>query len=177
MALPGHELYALVESGIAQRDSGVSAVEQLIDGFTLFEPGAGAVLPQDRRGVGQCALEPLMAAQQGAVAQLQPLVKDLPEFFDISLGAEGHIGKVDGDHTLIEAAVILGLVGLRVHIGGQEAAAAHAGIAVAAAVFINLQLQHFFLGDIVRYHAAGSALGGKLRQIVIGSVRADIILL
>ena len=55
--------------------------------------------------------------------------------------------------TLIETAVVFGLAGLGVHIGGQEAAAAHAGVAVALAVLVHLELQHLLFGDIVRNHA------------------------
>ena len=49
-------------------------------GLALVQTRQRAVLPQDGRGVGQRALEPLMTAPQCPVAQLQTLVKDLPEF-------------------------------------------------------------------------------------------------
>ena len=78
------------------------------------------------------------------MAQLQPFVKNLPELVQIAAGGEGHIRQVDGDHALIEAAVVLVLAGLVVlgvgnvadtRIGEavrrQEGAAAHAGIDVA----------------------------------------------
>ena len=118
-----------------------------------------------------------MAAQQSPVAQLQPLLKNLPEFFDIPPGAQGHIGEVDGHHALVEAAVVLGLPGLRVHVGRQEAAAAHAGVAVALAVFVHLQLQHLLLRDVVGNHPLGGALGRQLREIPIGGVLVDVVLL
>ena len=62
--------------------------------------------------VGQRPLEPLMAAQQRPVAQLQPLVKDGPELVHISAGGQGYIGQVDGYHALVEPAVVLVLAGL-----------------------------------------------------------------
>ena len=79
VALAGHVLHALVEAGVAQGDGGVAVVEQLVDGLALLQPGAGAVLPQDGGHVGEGALQPVVAAHQGPVAQLQPLVEDLPE--------------------------------------------------------------------------------------------------
>ena len=110
------------------------------------------------------------------MAQVETLIKDLPELVKVSAGGQGHVHQVDGDDALIEAAIVLGFSGLRVHIGGQKAAAAHAGVAVAFAVFVHLQLQHLLLGDIVGHHPLGGALGGQLRQVVIGGAGADVVL-
>ena len=90
------------------------------------------------------ALQPLVAAAQRPVAQLQPLVEDLPELLHVAAGGQGHVRQVDGDHALIEPAVVLVLAGLIVPgvgdvadpgvgeaVGGQEGAAAHTGIHVA----------------------------------------------
>ena len=118
-----------------------------------------------------------MAAHEGFVAKLQPLVEDRPELVHIPTGGEGHVHQVDGDHALIEAAVILGLSSLRVHIGGQEGAAAHAGVAVALAVFVHLVAQHDLFRDIVGDHALGGAFGGQLGQVVVGGVGVDVVLL
>ena len=52
MALSGHIFYALIQSRVAERDGGISAVEQLVDRLALFEAGAGSALPQNRRRVG-----------------------------------------------------------------------------------------------------------------------------
>ena len=112
VALASHVLDTLIKARIAQGDGGVAVVEQLVNGLALFEPGAGAVLPQNRGHIGEGPLEPLMAAQQRPVAKLQPLVKDAPELLHISPGGEGHIREVDGHHALIEAAVVLVLAGL-----------------------------------------------------------------
>ena len=170
MALAGHVLYALIQTRVAQRNGGVAAVEELVDALAFFEPSQSAVLPQDGGGVGGGALQTVVTAAQRAVAQLQPLVKDLPELVDVAAGGQSHVRQVDGDHALIEAAIVLVLAGLIVSgvgniahsgvgeaVGGQEGAAAHAG------VYVALQLLHLLFGNIVRHHALGGALGGQLR--------------
>ena len=43
-----------------------------------------------------------------------------------------------GDNALIEPTVVFGLAGLGVHIGGQEAAAAHAGVAAVSYTHLPL---------------------------------------
>ena len=117
-----------------------------------------------------------MALHQRAVAQFQSLIEDLPELFDVAAGGQRHIGQVDGDHALVEAAVILRLA-VFIDIRGQEAAAAHAGIAVTLAVFVDLELEHHLFGDIIGHHALGGALGCQLRQIIIGRIVVDVVLL
>ena len=139
MALAGHILHTLVQAGIAQTDGGVAAEQQLVDLFALLQACQRAVLPQNGGSVAGGAQQPLMACLQSAVAQIQTLVKDLPELFKVAAGAQGNVHQIDGDHALIEAAIVLGLAGLGVHIGSQEAAAAHAGVAVALAVLVHLE--------------------------------------
>ena len=39
----------------------------------------------------------VVTAAQRAVAQLQPLVKDLPELVDVAAGGQSHVRQVDGD--------------------------------------------------------------------------------
>ena len=56
VALAGHVLDALVESGVAQGDGGVAVEEQLVDGLPLLQTGQGAVLPENGGGIGQGAL-------------------------------------------------------------------------------------------------------------------------
>ena len=41
----GHILHALIQPGVAQRDGGIAAVEQLVDGLALGKPRQRAVLP------------------------------------------------------------------------------------------------------------------------------------
>ena len=117
-----------------------------------------------------------MAAHERAVAQLQPLVKDLPELLHVAAGGQRHVRQVDGHDALIEAAVVLRLA-VFVDIRRQEAAAAHTGVAVALAVFVHLELEHLLLGDVVRHHALGGAAGGQLREIPVGRILVDIVLL
>ena len=177
MALAGHILHAFVQAGIAQTDGGIAAEEQLVDLFALLQACQCAVLPQNGGSITGGAQQPLMACLQSPVAQIQTLVKDLPELFKVAAGAQGNVHQIDGDHALIEAAVVLGLAGLGVYIGGQEAAAAHAGVAVALAILVHLEFQHLLFRDIVRHHTLGGALGGQLGQVVVGSAGADVVLL
>ena len=176
VAFAGHIFAALIQACVTQADGGVTAVQQLVDGFALLQAGQGAVLPQDGGGVAQGALQAVVAAHQGLVAQLQALVKDLPELIKVAAAGQGHIHQVDGDNALVEAAVILGFAVL-VHVGGQEAAATHAGEAMALAVFVHLVLQHLLFADVVRYHAFGGALGSQLGQVVVGLALVDIVIL
>ena len=116
------------------------------------------------------------------VAQLEALLEDLPELVHVAAGGQRHVGQVDGDDALVEAAVVLGLARVIVlglgdivkavarAVGRQEAAAAHAGVAVAVASRLalgELELAHLLLGDVVGHHALGRALGGKLGEVVV----------
>ena len=80
-----------------------------------------------------------MAAHQCLVAQMQTLVKNLPELVHILTGGQRHVYQVNGDNALVETAVVLRLA-VFIHIGSQEGTAAHAGIAMAFTVGIYLQL-------------------------------------
>ena len=184
MALAGHVLHAFIQARVAQRNGGIAVEQQFVNGFALFQPGQRTVLPQNGGGVGGGALEPLMAALKGPVAQLQTILKNLPELVQIAAGGQCHVRQVDGDHALIEAAVVLVLAGLVIlgvgnvadtrvgeAVRRQEGAAAHAGIDVA------LQLPHLLLGDVVRHHAAGGAFGGQLCEIPVGGILGDVVLL
>ena len=64
-------------------------------------------------------LRRLWRHMQRLVAQLQPLVEDLPEQIQVAAGGQRHVRQVDRDHALIEPAVVLGLA-VFVDIGGQE---------------------------------------------------------
>ena len=176
VALAGHILYALIQAGVTEADGGVAAEEQLVDLLALLEAGQCAVLPQDGGGVAGGAQQALVAGLQSTVAEGQTLVKYLPELIKVAAGAEGHVHQVDGHDALIEAAIILGLAGLGVNIGGQEAAAAHAGIAVALAILVYLQLEHLLLGDVVGDHPLGGTLGSQLGQVVVGVTGVDVVI-
>ena len=192
VGLAGHVLHALIEPRVAERDRRVAAVEQLVDGLALFEPGQRAVLPEDRGRVGERPLEPVVAAHERAVAQIEPLVKNTPEFIQPAAGGQRHVDQIDRHDALVEPAVVLGLARLVVArvrhvvpavagpVRRQETAAAHAGVHVAVACGLalgELQLAHLLLGDIVRHHALGGAAGGELRQLPVGAVFRDVVLL
>ena len=168
VALAGHVLYAFVKACVAKGNGGVTVVEKPVDGLALFESCARAVLPENGRRVGERALQAVVTAAQRAVAELKTLFKDRPELVDVAAGGERHVGKVDGDDALIEAAVVLVLAGdviARVRdiadarvgetVGRQEAAAAH------ARVHVSLELEHLLFADVVGHHAARRALGGE----------------
>ena len=184
VAAAGHVLDALVQARIAQRYCGIAVVQQPVNRLALFQAGARAVLPQYRRGVGQRALEPVMAVLQRAVAQFKAFVEYLPELIHVAARRQRHVRQVDRDHALIEAAIVLVLarhivarVGDIAHarvgeaVGGQERAATHAGVHVA------LELHHLLGRYVVGHHAARGALGRKFGQIVIGRIRVYVVLL
>ena len=91
VALAGHVLHALVKSRVAERDRGIAVVEELVDGLTLFESCARAVLPENGRRVGERALQTVVAAAQGAVAELKTLVENRPEFFNVAACGQRHV--------------------------------------------------------------------------------------
>ena len=192
MAVAGHVLDALVEAGIAERDGGVTAVEQLVDGLTLLETGERAVLPQDGRGIRERALEAIVTAAQGAMAQLEALFEDVPELVLVPATGQRDVNQVDGHDALVEATVELGLGGIVVAgvghvviavaraIRREEAAAPHAGVAIALALCLaggKLVLLHLLLGDVVGHHALGRALGGQLREVEVRGILVDIVIL
>ena len=182
--LADQRIDAFPQSRVAERDGGIAVEQQLVDGFALFQTRERAVLPQNRRRVGQRALESFVTRLQGSVTKLHALVEDLPEFVHVAVGAQSDVDKVDGDDALIEASVILMLAGdvvARVRdvadarvgeaVGCQERTAAHAGVDVA------LQLEHDLLGDVVGHHPLGGALGGKLGEVPVLAVLGHVVLL
>ena len=192
MRFSRHVLDALIKSRVAERDRRIAAVEELVDRLALFEPRERAILPEDRRGVRERALETVVAAHEGLVAELEPFVENLPELIERAAGRERHVHKVDGHHALIEPAIVFGLVRIVVSgvcyvvpavagaVGREEAAAAHARVHVAMArrfALGELELLHFLLGNVVRHHALGGAAGGKLCEVPELRALGDIIFL
>ena len=165
-----HELGHLVQANVAQGDGGVAAVEQGLDGRALGQAGDGAVLPVDGAGVGVDILQGLVAAHEGLEAQLQALVQQGPELLLVPAGQDAHLGQVQGDHALVEAALKL-VVAVLVLPGRQEGAAAHGREHVALVV-----LPHLLGGDIVGIHTLGGALYGKLRDIVVLAALQAVVL-
>ena len=164
----------LIKTRIAKADGAVVVKEQAVDLLALFEAGDGAVLPQDGSDVGDSPQQSLVAAAQGAVAELQAFLQNLPELVHIPVGGAGDVDQVDGDNTLVETSVILvGAVFTQAHgIGCQEGPAAHAGVDIA--VFVLL---HHLGGDVVGDHALGSAFGCQLGEAVISGTGDDIVLI
>ncbi len=175
----GDLINTLPQTGVTQADGAVAAMQQRSNGLSLAQAGKGAVLPQNGGGIGKGTLQPLVTTLQGTVAKLQPLLQYLPELRLVAgllAGGAGSVHQVDGDNTLIETTIVLGLA-VFIHIRGQEAAATHTGVAVTIAVFIHLQLQHDLFADVIRNHPAGGAFCGQLGQIEIGRIGVDIIFL
>ena len=48
---------------------------------------------------------------------------------------------------------------------------------MALAIFVHLVLEHDFLGNIIRNHALGGTFSSQLRQIVVGVLVVDIVIL
>ena len=48
---------------------------------------------------------------------------------------------------------------------------------MALAVFVHFQLEHLLFGDVVRHHALGGAAGGQLREVPVGGILVDVVLL
>ena len=192
VAVARHILDALIQAGITQTNGGVTAHEQLVDRLALLQTGEGTVLPKNRCGIRKRTHQTLMTAQQGAVAQLKALVEDLPELVHILVRAQRDIGQVDGHDALVKATIVLGLVRVIVQrvghivksvtgaVGRQEAAATHAGVAIAVASGLalrQLELAHLLLGDVVGHHALGGALGSQLGQVEVRGILVNIIVL
>ena len=170
-----HILDALVKPRITEGNGRIAAVEELVDGLPLLQPRERAILPEDGRRVRERALQTVVAVHEGAMAKFKAFVEDFPKLILVPARRERHVHEVDGDDALIEAAVILGLAVL-VHIRGQEAAAAHAGIAVPLAVLVDLILEHLLFGDVIGHHALCGASCGELRKIPILAPFAHVVL-
>ena len=192
VAVARHVLDALIQAGIPQADGGIAAHEQLVDRLALLQAGEGTVLPKNRCGIRKRTHQTLMTAQQGAVAQLEALVEDFPELVHVLMRAQRDIGQVDGHNALVKATVVLGLVRVIVQrvgdivkavaraVGCQEAAATHAGVAIAVAgglALRQLELAHLLLGDVVGHHALGGALGSQLGQVEVRGILVNVIVL
>ena len=95
-------------------------MKQLVDGFALFQAGQSAVLPMDRRSIGQSTAQTFVTDLQRLMTQLQPLIENLPEgviqILDVVMvagclpnfqSAQSNIGEVDGDDSLVETPCLL----------------------------------------------------------------------
>ena len=120
-----------------------------------------------------------MTAAESAVAELESLIKDLPELVHVLLGGAGHVDEIDGNDALVETAVVF-VLSVDVISGSgfvvivaetfrytfvvrcEEASASHAGIHITVLVFL-----HLLCGDVVGNHALSGAFRRKLGQIVV----------
>ena len=154
MAYALHQLSQLIEADIAQGNGGITVLKEFIDGFTLLQTSDGAILPMHGANIATHALQSVMTAHQGFIAQLQTLIQELPEFLLVALSHNADLGQVQGDNALIEAALEL-VVAVFVLPGREEAAAAHGAEHIALVIFA-----HFFRANIVRIHAFSTAFYG-----------------
>ena len=161
-----------IEACVAQGNGAVVVEEEFVDGFAFFKSCQGAVLPEDGGYVGHSAQKPFVAAAEGPVAEFQTVFQDFPEAVHVAVGGAGHVHQVDGDYALVETAVVFMLaVGSKAFgVGGEEAAAAHAGVYVAV-----LQALHDFGGNVVRYHSLGGAFRSQLGEVVVGGIVVDVV--
>ena len=107
VGLSSHVFHTLIQSCVSERDRRISAVKQFIDCLSFFQPRQSAVLPKDRGGIGQSSFQAVVSAHKSTVAEIQPLVKNLPELLHIPSGRQGNIHKVNGHNTLVETSVKL----------------------------------------------------------------------
>ena len=107
MRLSCHILHALIKPCISKRNCWISTIQKLVDRLTFFQTGQSSKLPQDRGCIGKRSLQTVMSAHQRTIAQLQPLIKDLPEFIHIASGRKCYIHQVDRYNALIKPAVEL----------------------------------------------------------------------
>ena len=117
-----------------------------------------------------------MTLHKRTVAKVKAFVKDLPELAHILAGGEGNIHQIKGNDTLVESAVILRFA-ILINIRRKEAAAAHAGVTVALAVFVDLQFEHHLFAYIIGHHSLCRALCSQLGQVIVRRARVDVILL
>lgn len=79
MRLADHVLDALVQAAVSEGQGGIPVQQQVVYLLSRGEPSERAVLPQDRSHVGGAANQPVVSASKRLVAELEPLVEDLPE--------------------------------------------------------------------------------------------------
>ena len=176
MGFTCHISGTFTKSRISQRDCRISTIQQLIYGLTLLQTCKCSVLPEDRCHIGRSALQTVMTAHQCLFTECHPLIKDLPELIRITTGRTCDIHKIYGDNALIKTTVIFWLV-IFIYIRSQERPASHTWITVSFSVFINLKLQHFLFGNIIRHHSLGSTFCCQLCEIPVLTSLGYIVLL
>ena len=191
MALAEHCHATFIQTCIAETNSRIAVVEQLVNSLTLFQTRQSTVLPQNRSNVGECTLQTLMTALQCAMAQVQTLIKDTPESIFVLICGKRNINEIYGDNALIETTIVfrftvivLGVCNVIPAVTGtvrcQEASAAHAGIHIAVSfglAFGQLVLAHLLFADIIRNHTTSGTFCGHLCKIVVRLSFFDVVIL
>ena len=163
MALPGHQLCHLIQADIAEGNSGISVVQQLVDLLSLIQSRNRSILPVNRTDVTGNPLQGTVTAHQRLKAQGEPLLQYLPEVLHIPFGQYTDLGKVQTDNPLIKTSLKF-ISAVLILPGSEKAAASH------AAVYIPLIiLPHLLCRNIIRIHPLRRALHGKSCNIIIFS--------
>ena len=163
-----------IEAGIAEGNGAVVIEKKFIDGFAFFQTGKGTVLPKNRSDIGNRAEKSFMTAAECFVAKFETFFQNFPEFIHISFCRASYIHKVDGYNALVETAIIFmsAVFSESFRIGGEEAAATHAGKNVT--VFV---LFHDFSGNIIGNKTFCRTFRSQFRQFIIRGIGMDIILI
>ena len=171
MAHALHQLSQLIKADIAQGNRGIAVFQILINRFALLQTSNCTILPMHRADIALNALQRIMAAHQGFIAQLQTLVEQLPELLLIALRQNANLRQVQGNNALIEAAFEF-IVAVFVLPRGKEAAAAHRGEDIAFVI-----LTHLLRADIVRIHTLSAAFYSQTRNIIIFAALEAVMLI
>ena len=110
-----------------------------------------------------------MSAHESTIAQIQSVVKDLPEFIHISSGRKCYVHKVDRHNSLIETSVEF-ILPVLIFPRTKSTPAPHYRKAVSL-----FKLFHLLLGNVIRYKSFCRAFRSKFCQIVIRSSFIHII--
>ena len=159
-----HCIDAFPKPRVAKRERGVAAMQERVDPLATRKPRKSAVPPQDGGSVGERPLQPLVAALQRPVAQLQPLVQEHPEVLPLVVGGKRHVHEVYRDDALVESPIVFWITSL-VHVWRKETAASHAWVAAPLAAGVDLVRLHHLLGDVVRDHPLRSAFGCEAGEV------------
>ena len=107
----GHVPHTFVQASIAQGDCGVTVIQERVDLLTGSKTGKSAMLPEDGSYIRRGAKKMFVPQTEGAMAEFKAFFVDFPELIHVATRGKSHIGKVDGDHALIEAPVVFMLAG------------------------------------------------------------------
>ena len=137
------------------------------------------MLPMNRAHIRNSTEQPLMTSLQCSMANIQSFIKDFPECVHIPTRATCYIHQIDGNNTLIEAAVVflpLDPVSCICYIfsspiRSKERTASH------TCPHTAFELLHNLCRNIIRNHTFCGTLRCQLSQVIIFRIRMDIILI